>query len=255
MIDKWIVIIYNYYGNIVKRRDTLSPDGSSLGKQHANISFFISNFSAKWVYINILTFSFYYKNKNRKEWLSIKPRKMGFKPKENTDMVNETLPNGQFLVIDENGQRLGTFDRKQALEIAREREYDILVVSPENSKPMVAKLLDYSKHRYDQQKRLKELKKNQQVVKLKEVKLSPTIDKHDFDTKLRNAQKFIDNGDKVKVSLRFRGRMITHKDIGFEQVNKFIDALENITIESKPKLEGMQIIGILAPSKKDERGK
>lgn len=179
---------------------------------------------------------------------------MGFKPKQNSDLVNETLPNGQFLVIDEEGQRLGTFDRRQALEIARERDFDILVVSPENAKPMVAKLLDYSKHRYDQQKKLKEMKKNQQIVKLKEIKLSPTIDKHDFDTKLRNAQKFINGGDKLKVSLRFRGRMITHKDIGFEQVNKFVELLQGVVVESQPKLEGMQIIAIIAPAKKDERG-
>ncbi|WIF87870.1 translation initiation factor IF-3 [Acholeplasma laidlawii] len=179
---------------------------------------------------------------------------MGFKPKQNSDLVNETLPNGQFLIIDEEGQRLGTFDRRQALEIARERDIDILVVSPENAKPMVAKLLDYSKHRYDQQKKLKEMKKNQQVVKLKEIKLSPTIDKHDFDTKLRNAQKFINGGDKLKVSLRFRGRMITHKDIGFEQVKKFVELLQGVVVESQPKLEGMQIIAIIAPAKKDERG-
>lgn len=179
---------------------------------------------------------------------------MGFKPKQNSDLVNETLPNGQFLIIDEEGQRLGTFDRRQALEIARERDIDILVVSPENAKPMVAKLLDYSKHRYDQQKKLKEMKKNQQIVKLKEIKLSPTIDKHDFDTKLRNAQKFINGGDKLKVSLLFRGRMITHKDIGFEQVNKFVELLQGVVVESQPKLEGMQIIAIIAPAKKDERG-
>lgn len=179
---------------------------------------------------------------------------MGFKPKQNSDLVNETLPNGQFLIIDEEGQRLGTFDRRQALEIARERDIDILVVSPENAKPMVAKLLDYSKHRYDQQKKLKEMKKNQQIVKLKEIKLSPTIDKHDFDTKLRNAQKFINGGDKLKVSLRFRGRMITHKDIGFEQVKKFVELLQGVVVESQPKLEGMQIIAIIAPAKKDERG-
>lgn len=206
-------------------------------------------------YILIYTlFLFLTENKTRREWLNIRPQRMGFKPQKNTDLVNETLPNGQFLIIDETGERLGTFDRRQALEIAKERDIDILVVSPENAKPMVAKLLDYSKHRFDQQKKLKEMKKNQIIVKLKEIKLSPTIDKHDFDTKLKNAQKFINGGDKLKVSLRFRGRMITHKDIGFEQVNKFVQLLQDITVESHPKLEGMQIIAIIAPAKKDERG-
>lgn len=206
-------------------------------------------------YIHIYAlFHFLTENKTRKEWLNIRPQRMGFKIPKNTDLVNESLPNGQFLVIDESGQRLGTFDRKQALDVARDRDLDILVVSPENAKPMVAKLLDYSKHRYDQQKKLKEMKKNQQIVKLKEIKLSPTIDKHDFDTKLRNAQKFINGGDKLKVSLRFRGRMITHKDIGFEQVNKFVEQLQEIVVETQPRLEGMQIIAIIAPAKKDERG-
>lgn len=127
------------------------------------------------------------------------------------------------------------------------------MVSPD-SKPMVAKILDYSKYRYDQQKKLKEMKKNQKIVELKEIRLSPTIDKHDFETKLKNAQKFLNGGDKVKVSLRFRGRMITHKDIGLQQVNKFIQSLENIVIEAAPKLEGNTLIGIVAPKKTEERG-
>lgn len=183
----------------------------------------------------------------------IKPPRSGFKPVVNSDLVNEKLPSGQFLVIDEEGTKLGTFDRNQALSIAADRGYDILVVSPD-SKPMVAKIMDYSKYRYEQQKKLKEMKKNQHIVKLKEIKLSPTIDKHDFDTKLKSAQKFIDSGDKVKVSLRFRGRMITHKEIGLSQVNKFISLLQNIIVESAPKMEGNMLIGIVTPIKKEERG-
>lgn len=116
---------------------------------------------------------------------------------------------------------------------------------------MVAKLLDYSKYRYDQQKKLKEMKKNQKVVDVKEIRLSPTIDKHDFETKLKRAQKFIDQGDKVKVTLRFRGRMITHSELGLEQVEKFIEKLENIIVEAKPKLEGNTLIGVVAPGKKE----
>ncbi|VEU82532.1 translation initiation factor IF-3 [Acholeplasma hippikon] len=119
---------------------------------------------------------------------------------------------------------------------------------------MVAKILDYSKYRYDQQKKLKEMKKNQKVVEIKEIRLSPTIDKHDFETKLKNAQRFLDGGDKVKVTLRFRGRMITHKDIGLQQVNKFIESLQNVVVEAAPKLEGNTLIGIVAPKKLEERG-
>src|SRR5690606_24862694 len=168
----------------------------------------------------------------------IKPQRAGFtKPtNNNNELVNEFIPNGQYLVIDEQGTKLGTFDRNQALAIANDRGIDIFVVSPD-SKPMVAKLMDYSKYRYDQQKKLKEMRKNQHIVKIKEIKLSPTIDKHDFDTKLKSAQKFIDSGDKVKVTLRFRGRMITHSDLGMQQVQKFIQSLNNVVIEAQPKLE------------------
>ncbi|WP_084145203.1 translation initiation factor IF-3 [Acholeplasma hippikon] len=173
--------------------------------------------------------------------------------KNTQDLVNEQLPFGQYLVIDDAGTKLGLFDRNQALAIANDRGFDILVVSPD-SKPMVAKILDYSKYRYDQQKKLKEMKKNQKVVEIKEIRLSPTIDKHDFETKLKNAQRFLDGGDKVKVTLRFRGRMITHKDIGLQQVNKFIESLQNVVVEAAPKLEGNTLIGIVAPKKLEERG-
>ena len=162
------------------------------------------------------------------------------------DLVNEYIPNGQFLIIDEEGNKLGIFERRQALEIASDHGFDILVVSPE-SKPMVAKLLDYSKYRYEQQKKQREMKKNQHVVQIKEIRLSPTIDKHDFETKVKNAIKFLAGGDKVKVSLRFRGRMITHQSIGLEVVNRFVESLGEMTIEAKPKLEGNTIIAVVAP--------
>ncbi|MBN3490510.1 translation initiation factor IF-3 [Acholeplasma equirhinis] len=178
----------------------------------------------------------------------MKPQTKGPTRPANTDLVNELIPNGQFLVIDENGTKLGTFDRNQALAIANDRGVDIFVVSAD-AKPMVAKLLDYSKYRFDQQKKLKEMRKNQHIVKIKEIKLSPTIDKHDFDTKLKAAQKFINGGDKVKVTLRFRGRMITHSDLGMQQVVKFMNALEGGVVEAQPKLEGNTLIGVVAPAK------
>ncbi|MFA5693343.1 MAG: translation initiation factor IF-3 [Acholeplasmataceae bacterium] len=173
---------------------------------------------------------------------------MSYRAQKEKDLVNEFLPEGKFLVIDESGEKLGVYNRNEALNIARDKSLDIFVVAP-NANPMVARLMDYSKHRYDQQKRLKEMKKNQQVVRVKEVKLSPTIDTHDFNTKLRNAQRFIDAGNKVKISLRFRGRMITHKDLGFTQVRNFVEALQNITVESAPKMDGYMIISVVAPSK------
>lgn len=150
------------------------------------------------------------------------------------------------MIIDEEGNKLGIFERRQALEIADDHGFDILVVSPD-SKPMVAKLVDYSKYRYEQQKKQREMKKNQHIVQIKEIRLSATIDKHDFETKVKNAIKFLASGDKVKVSLRFRGRMITHQSIGLDVVNRFIESLGEVNIETRPKLEGNTIIGVVAP--------
>ena len=154
------------------------------------------------------------------------------------------------LFIDDEGNKIGVISRAEAMRYADEKELDLVVVSP-NSKPMVAKLMDYSKYRYEQQRKLREMKKTQKVVELKEIRLSPTIDRHDFDTKLRNAKKFLEKGNKVKLSIRFRGRMITHRDVGLEVINKFIIALgEEITVEAKPKMEGRSLLAVVAPVEK-----
>lgn len=109
--------------------------------------------------------------------------------------------------------------------------------------------MNYSKYRYEQQRKLKEMKKNQRVVELKEIRLSPTIDKHDFDTKLRHAHRFLEHGDKVKISIRFYGRMITHRDVGEEVIQKFIDAVgDKATVEAKPKMDGRSMVAIIAPA-------
>lgn len=175
--------------------------------------------------------------------MPIKPNKQ-----KTQDLVNETIPYGDLLVIDDEGNKLGVISKKQALELAYQKGLDLVVVSPD-SKPMVAKFMDYSKFRYEQQRKLREIKKNQATVTLKEIRISPTIDKHDFDTKLRNAIKFIQKGDKVKVSMRFMGRMITHVDVGRVVMNKFIEALGDIVnVESKPKMDGRHLIAIVAPN-------
>jgi translation initiation factor IF-3 len=167
---------------------------------------------------------------------------------KNTDLVNETIPYGEFLVIDETGNKVGILSRRDALKLAQEREFDIVVVSPD-SKPMVAKLMDYSKYRYEQQRKLREMKKNQHVVDIKEVRLSPTIDTHDFDTKLKQALKFLEKGDKVKLTIRFFGRMITHSDVGMKVMERFIEAVgSNATVESKPKMDGRNMIALLTPN-------
>lgn len=167
--------------------------------------------------------------------------------RKNTDLVNESIPYGDLLVIDENGGKVGIISRREALAMASLKELDVVVVSPD-SKPMVAKFMDYSKYRFEQQKKLKEIKKNQHLVELKEIRLSPTIDKHDLETKLKHALKFLEKGDKVKLSIRFYGRMITHSEVGRQVMISFIDAVgTKAVVEAKPKMDGRTLIAILAP--------
>ncbi|MFP4177487.1 MAG: translation initiation factor IF-3 [Acholeplasmataceae bacterium] len=164
------------------------------------------------------------------------------------ELVNESIPNVDLLVIDEKGNKLGTLSRKEALERAGLAELDLVVVAP-RSKPMVAKFMDYSKYRYEQQRREREMKKNQRVVELKEIRLSPTIDKHDLETKLRHARRFLEKGDKVKLSIRFFGRMITHINVGRTVMNDFIEQIGEVgSVESKPKMDGRHLVAIIAPA-------
>jgi translation initiation factor IF-3 len=154
------------------------------------------------------------------------------------------------LFIDDEGTNHGVIPKREALKIAQEKELDLVVVSPD-SKPMVAKLMDYSKYRYEQQRKLREMKKSQRVVEVKEIRLSPTIDKHDFDTKLKHALKFLQKGDKVKITIRFFGRMITHQEVGKEVIKRFIEAIgENGSVESYPKMDGRNMIAIVVPNQK-----
>jgi len=138
--------------------------------------------------------------------------------------------------------------RDKALTITYEKDLDLVVVAPD-AKMIVAKMMDYSKYRYEQQRKLRDMKKNRNVVDVKEIRLSPVIGDHDLNTKLNHAKRFISKGDKIKVSMRFRGRMITHSDLGKEVMQKFIDELgELVIVESKPKLEGYQLIAVLSPN-------
>ncbi|HHT39838.1 MAG TPA: translation initiation factor IF-3 [Acholeplasmataceae bacterium] len=158
------------------------------------------------------------------------------------------MPFGNLLVITDGGENLGILAKNTALEEAYRRELDLVVVSPQ-SNPPVAKIMDYSKYRYDQQKRLREIKKNQKTVEVKEIRLSPVIGDHDLMTKFKQAEKFIAKGDKVKISLRFRGRMITHSRQGFDVVNRFIEKFgDTIIIEQKPKMEGRFLHAAIAPN-------
>jgi translation initiation factor IF-3 len=169
---------------------------------------------------------------------------------QNVELINEHIPNVKLLFIDDEGNKIGIISKAEAMRYAEEKDLDLVVVSP-NSKPMVAKLMDYSKYRYEQQKKLREAKKNQKTVELKEIKLRPTIDKHDFDTKVKHGLRFLEKGNKIKISVYYRGRMITHKEAGKEVVDRFISALgDNIHIETRPKMEGRSLIAIVAPEEK-----
>lgn len=161
--------------------------------------------------------------------------------------VNEKIRARELRVIGQNGDQLGIKSKQEALEMAERLNLDVVIVAP-NAKPPVARIMDYGKYKFEQQKKEKEMKKKQKVINVKEIRLSPTIEEHDFNTKLKNGRKFLTKGDKVKVSIRFRGRAITHKEIGQRVLENFADECKDIaTVEQKPKMEGRQMFLMLAP--------
>lgn len=161
--------------------------------------------------------------------------------------VNEQIRDREVRLIDVNGEQLGIMSAKEAQKIAYERQLDLVKVAPQ-AKPPVCRIMDYGKYKYEMNKKEREARKNQKVVNIKEVRLSPTIEEHDLNVKKRNAEKFLNNGDKVKVSIRFRGRQLSHAEIGQEIMERFARDLEDLAvIEKKPKLEGKNMIMIIAP--------
>src|SRR5690625_4657882 len=161
--------------------------------------------------------------------------------------VNETIRAREVRLIDANGDQLGVKSRAEALELAHKRHLDLVLVAP-NAKPPVCRIMDYGKYRYEQQKKEREARKKQRVINVKEVRFSPGIGDHDFNTKLRNARRFLEKGDKVKASIRFRGRAITHKDLGREVLDRLAKELKDVsTVESRAKMEGRNMFMMLAP--------
>lgn len=157
------------------------------------------------------------------------------------------------LVIDSNGNQLGVKSKREALEIAYRQNLDLLCVAPK-AKPAVCKVLDYGKYHFEQQKKAKEAKRKQHVVELKSLRLSPVVDTHDFDTKVRQAKKWIEQGMKVKIDMRFRGRMMTRQEVGRQIMNDFLEQLkEEAVVEKKPSMEGNTMSVVLAPVKKKEK--
>ena len=162
-------------------------------------------------------------------------------------IINDDIKSPKVLVITNDGEKLGVLSRNEALAKADEYGMDLVLLSPD-AQPPVAKIMDYSKFRFEQQKKLKEMKKNQKVVVVQEIRLSPTIEKHDFETKANNARKMLSKGNKVKVTLRFFGRMIAHQDLGQDVIKRFVEALADCAqTESPVKLDGRSLFTVLVP--------
>lgn len=161
--------------------------------------------------------------------------------------INEKIREPEVRVISDDGVQLGVMSSKDALEKAIARDLDLIMIAPK-ANPPVCKIMDYGKYRFEQAKREKEAKKNQHVVEIKEIRLSLKIDKHDFETKVSHAKKFIGGGDKVKVTIRFRGRERGHPQLGFEVMNSFAEAMNEVAIiERAAKFEGRSMFMFLAP--------
>jgi len=161
--------------------------------------------------------------------------------------VNEAIRAREIRLIDENGEQLGIMVVREGLRIAAERGLDLVEVAP-NAKPPVCRLLDYGKYKYEQAKRDREARKKQRTMDIKEVRMTPKIEGHDFQVKVRNAQKFLQDGDKVKATVRFRGREIVHADIGRALLLDLAEEVKDYgVIEREPRVEGKHMIMVLAP--------
>ena len=161
--------------------------------------------------------------------------------------LNEDIRDREIRLIGSGGEQLGIMSSAEALRIADEQGLDLVKISPQ-ANPPVCKLMNYGKFRFEQSKREKEARKNQHVVEIKEIRMSPGIDTGDFNTKLKNAQKFIASGNRVKVSVRFRGREMAHTDIGRDLLNRFAqECAETANLEKSARLEGRMMSIFLSP--------
>jgi len=161
--------------------------------------------------------------------------------------VNEDIRVKEVRLVSEDGEQLGIVPIREALQIAMDRGGDLVEVAP-SAKPPVCRIMDYGKFKFEQGKRDKDARKKQKVITIKEVKMRPNIEEHDFDVKTKNARKFLTSGDKVKFTIMFRGREITHPELGLKLCQKFAADLADIsTVEKMPKVEGKNMVMILLP--------
>jgi translation initiation factor IF-3 len=162
-------------------------------------------------------------------------------------MINEEIRDREVRVIGSKGEQLGIMPIAKALQAAEDARLDLVKIVPK-AQPPVCKLMDYDKHRFEQAKREKEMRKNQRVISVKEVQLSATIEENDVQVKAKRAIKFLQDGDKVKVTIRFRGRQITHPEIGLQVMNDFVERTKDVSVvERRPSTEGRHMIMVLAP--------
>ena len=170
-------------------------------------------------------------------------------------LLNDEIREAEVRLISEEGEQLGVMSSEQALQIAEERELDLVLISPQ-AKPPVCRIMDYGKYRFEQTKKEKEARKNQRIIEVKEIRMSPGIGENDFNTKLKNGQKFLMDGDRLKVTVRFRGREMAHTNIGEELLTSFAaQCTEIATLDKNPKLEGRNMFMFLSPKAPDKQAK
>lgn len=173
--------------------------------------------------------------------------------KDKEIQVNHDIRDREVRVIAPDGKQLGVMSTKDALRYAQEAQLDLVKISP-NAKPPVCKIMDFGKYKYEQSKRDKEARKKQKIINIKEIRMNPTIDEHDFQVRLKNAIKFLQDGDKVKVSIKFRGRQMTHTKLGEEVLNKFVEGVKGFGFAEKdPKMEGRNMVVVISPKETTEK--
>jgi len=163
--------------------------------------------------------------------------------------MNEAIRDREVRLIGDDGSQLGLMSAKDAFKLAQEKKLDLVKIAPQ-AKPPVCKIMDYGKFKYEQQKRDKEAKKKQKQISLKEIRLSMKIEKHDLETKANRAKKFLEDGDKVKIALRFRGREMANTSLGYGVIERFIEAVGDVgTLEKRAKMEGRSMVAFMNPTK------
>ena len=172
---------------------------------------------------------------------------MNFTPTREGPRVNDDIAVLRVRLVDERGNMVGIVERNEALSMASEVGLDLVEIAP-NADPPVCKILDFGKYKYEEQKKKNEARKKQKIIEVKEIKLRPSIDDHDYDVKMRSMVKFIGEGDKVKVTMRFRGRELAHQELGMDVLVRVKDDLDEIAkVEQMPRMEGRQMTMVVSP--------